>query len=372
LSNAFGSGLFRMARIVLLRDARWTWETRGKCLFFTSEAGTVRWVLPFRANLNTIHPDLLHVATQALLSPWYDDLLDGWTPSRTPGSHVGLAFSGGIDSTAAMLLLPEDVVLVHHRRSFTSNLKHTGADRLFKHLRRQWGREILSIPSDHERIREHWGLRPGFSTDLASAVHLILMADHLDLRGIAMGMPMDNTYLWHGHRWRDFATSGWWRRWSTLMSSIGLDIVLPIGGISQASTTRIVQEAGLADVVSSCLRAPHPGCGACWKCFHKHTLLGRPVDMEAREIQTFLAKRPLKTSTHVLWWINEHDRWDLIPDLEHLKSHDLSAWTMHHAPAFDLLPSWIREHVQQATELRIPRMPDDAALVGQDLFPGAP
>ena len=156
------------------------------------------------------------------------------------------------------------------------------------------------------------------------------------------------------------------------MSSVGLDIVLPIGGISQASTVHLVQEAGLGDVVSSCLRAAFPGCGRCWKCFHKHTLLGREADFGAREIQTFLAKRPLKTATHVLWWINEHDRWDLIPDLMHLKEHDLSAWTTHHAPAFELLPDWIRDHVQQAVERSIPRMPDDAALIGQDLFPDAP
>ena len=156
------------------------------------------------------------------------------------------------------------------------------------------------------------------------------------------------------------------------MSSVGLDIVLPIGGISQASTVRLVQEAGLGDVVSSCLRAPFPGCGRCWKCFHKHTLLGREADFNAREIQTFLAKRPIKTATHVLWWIGEHDRWDLIPDLEHLKDHDLSAWTTHYAPAFELLPDWIRDHVQQAVERSIPRMPDDAALIGQDLFPDAP
>ena len=212
----------------------------------------------------------------------------------------------------------------------------------------------------------------GFSTDIASAVHLILTADHFDLGGIAFGMPIDNTYLWHGHRWRDFSASGWWKQWAPLMSSVGLDIVLPIGGISQASTVRLVQEAGLGDVVSSCLRAPFPGCGRCWKCFHKHTLLGREADVEAREIQTFLAKRPIKTATHVLWWINEHDRWDLIPDLMHLKEHDLSAWTTHYAPAFDLLPDWIRDHVQQAVERSIPRMPDDAALIGQDLFPDAP
>lgn len=359
--------------VQLLTDdrQRWSWEAKGKRLILNCEEGVVQWKLPFRPAKSEIHPDLLMVATQALLSPWHKDLLEGWAPTRRRGNKVGLAFSGGIDSTAAMLLLPDDAVLAYHRRSYKSLLKHHGVTRLFRHLNKS-GRKVHIIPSNHEILRQYHGLSNGFSTDVASAVHLILTADHFDLGGIAFGMPIDNTYLWHGHRWRDFSASGWWRLWAPLMSSVGLDIVLPIGGISQASTVRLVQEAGLGDVVSSCLRAPFPGCGKCWKCFHKHTLLGREVDYEAQEIQTFLAKRPIKTATHVLWWINEHDRWDLIPGLEHLKEHDLSAWTTHYAPAFDLFPEWIRDHVQQAVERSIPRMPDDAALIGQDLFPDAP
>ena len=359
--------------VQLLADdrQRWSWQAKGKRLTFICKEGTVHWKLPFRPATAGIHPDLLMVATQALLSPWHKDLLEGWTPSRPRGEKVGLAFSGGIDSTAAMLLLPEDAVLMYHRRSYKSLLKHEGTTRLFRNLNKN-GRKVHIVPSNHEIIRQHHGLPNGFSTDMASAVHLILTADHFDLGGIAFGMPIDNTYLWHGHRWRDFSASGWWKQWAPLMTSVGLDIVLPIGGISQASTVQLVQEAGLGDVVSSCLRAPYPGCGRCWKCFHKHTLLGREADFAAREIQTFLAKRPLKTATHVLWWIGKHDRWDLVPDLAHMKDHDLSAWTMHYAPAFDLLPEWIRDHVQQAVERSIPRMPDDAALIGQDLFPDAP
>ena len=251
--------------VQLLTDdrQRWSWEAKGKRLILNCEEGVVQWKLPFRPAKSEIHPDLLMVATQALLSPWHKDLLEGWAPTRTRGEKVGLAFSGGIDSTAAMLLLPDDAVLAYHRRSYKSLLKHHGVTRLFRHLKKS-GRKVHSIPSNHEIIRQHHGLQNGFSTDVASAVHLILTADHFDLGGIAFGMPIDNTYLWHGHRWREFAQSGWWKRWAPLMSSVGLDIVLPIGGISQASTVRLVQEAGLGDVVSSCLRAPFPGCGPCW------------------------------------------------------------------------------------------------------------
>ena len=174
------------------------------------------------------HTDLFRVATHTLLSPWVKDVLDNWTPSRPHGKFPGLSFSGGIDSTACYILMPKDTVLLHHRRSFRSLLKHAGADKLFKHINRKDGRIVHSIPSNHERIRTQWGKPNGFSTDLAAAVHLILLADHFDLRGIALGMPLDNTYLWHGFRKRDFVETGWWNTWAPLMSSIGLDLILPI------------------------------------------------------------------------------------------------------------------------------------------------
>ena len=265
------------------------------------------------------HPpsqDLLRLATYAFLSPWYEDVLDGWTPQRKPGSKVGLAFSGGIDSTAAMLLLPEDTALVHHRRTFQSILKHDGADQLFDVLRKSTGRTILSVPSDHEQIRAHWGRPRGFSTDLASAVHLILMADFLDLEGHC---------LRHAHR----------QHLSVARPSLARFLIQQLVASSrprhvqrwprhrashrrhQPSQHGPIGARGWPWGRGQLLFArAFPGVRRCWKCFHKHTLLGREADFEAREIQTFLAKRPLKTATHVLWWINEHDRWDLIPDLD--------------------------------------------------------
>ena len=215
------------------------------------------------------------VASEVLLSPWFPGILEGWEPSRKPGTKPGLSLSGGIDSTACYVLMPDNTVLLHHRRSFESLLKHEGADHLFEHIRNTTGREVYSLESDHELIRKNFGKPVGFSTDLAACVHLILFADHFDLRGIALGMPIDNTYLWHGYKYRDFSTTHWWNKWSNLLQSVGLDILLPIAGLSEAATVHIVKEVGLDHVTSSCLRAPHPGCGLCWKCFLKNGMFNR-------------------------------------------------------------------------------------------------
>ena len=251
----------------LLEDdgGKWKWSFSGRIVNFSSEAGDCYWKMPKGFDAKNTHTDLFRVATYTLLSPWVNDILDNWAPSRPYGKFPGLSFSGGIDSTACYILMPKETVLLHHRRSFKSLLKHAGADKLFKHITRTNGRIIHSIPSDHERIRTHWGKPNGFSTDLAAAVHLILLADYFDLRGIALGMPLDNTYLWHGYRKRDFVETSWWKTWSPLMSSIGLDLILPIAGVSEATAVNIVRDAGLGGIVSSCLRTKHPGCGRCWK-----------------------------------------------------------------------------------------------------------
>ncbi len=347
------------------------WSHKGRNLRLSGEFGAVSWKMPRGFSADTIHHDLLVVASEVLLSPFMKGILDDWVPTRAPGSRSGLSLSGGIDSTACLAIMPEDTILLHHRRSFRSLLKHDGADRLFKHLRQNSGRTVHSIPSDHENIRAYWGKPTGFSTDMAAAVHMILLADYFDLRSIAIGMPLDNTYLWHGFRYRDFSTTAWWKRWGSLFESIGLSIVLPIAGVSEATAVKIVQDAGLGDIVSSCLRAKHPGCGRCWKCFHKNGMLGHPYNIDSREIQKFLSKRPVRTATHALWWVNEQNHWDQVPDLIHLKELDFSWWIKHHPPAFDLLPDWIRPGIQSAIERATDPIPKDSAFYTWDLFPGA-
>ena len=353
-------------------DGKWRWSFSGRILNFSSEAGDCFWKMPKGFDPKNTHIDLFRVATYTLLSPWVDGILDNWTPSRPYGKFPGLSFSGGIDSTACYILMPKETVLLHHRRSYRSLLKHAGADKLFKHIRKTNGRIVHSIPSNHEKIRTNWDKPNGFSTDLAAAVHLILLADHFDLRGIALGMPLDNTYLWHGHRKRDFATTGWWTKWSPLLSSIGLDLILPIAGISEASAVHIVQKEGLGHVVSSCLRTKHPGCGRCWKCFHKNGMLGHSYNINAKEIQKFLNQRPVRTATHALWWVNEQNHWDQVPDLVHFKEVDFSWWTQHLPVAFELLPEWIRDGIESSIKEYTDPISEDSAFYSWDLFPDAP
>ena len=157
------------------------WMQEGHRVWLRHPWGWVHWDMPEGYDLASTHPALLHLAMQVLLGQWVKGTKQWSVEQREPGSRLGLAYSGGVDSTAALLLLPDETVLAYHQRNFDSMLSHTLPLATFKAIKERMGREVLCVPSNHERIRTHHGKPNGFSDAHASGVHLILLADHLDL-----------------------------------------------------------------------------------------------------------------------------------------------------------------------------------------------
>ena len=87
-----------------------------------------------------------------LLSPWHKKYQTDWVPTRRPGNTPGLSFSGGVDSTAAMCLMPEQTLLFYMERNFKSMINHVNAKRFISHLN-TLGREVFVTQSNHEKIR---------------------------------------------------------------------------------------------------------------------------------------------------------------------------------------------------------------------------
>ena len=73
---------------------------------------------------------------------------------------------------------------------------------MINHLREN--RDVLVVKSNHEHLRKLRGQQTGFSTSYAAGVHLVLLADFLNLRGIAFGTPIENTWLAKGVKFRFF------------------------------------------------------------------------------------------------------------------------------------------------------------------------
>ncbi len=177
------------------RDLLANWHQVKSRLWLRHPRGWVYWDMPKEFNLGTVHPNLLALAIEVLLYPIVPEAAEIAVDHRPSGSKIGLSFSGGIDSTAAAILLPDTAFLAYHKRSFQSMIDHRLAENLFEELEINHGRDVFQVPSNHELLRTTWGKPVGFSTDFAAATHLILLADVLDLGTIAFGTPIDNTWL---------------------------------------------------------------------------------------------------------------------------------------------------------------------------------
>jgi len=316
----------------------------GERVWFRHPDGYVFWDMPVGFSLNKTHPDLLRLTAETLLYPWEKSTQKPFEGTRSTGNNVGLSYSAGTDSTAAAIVMPENTILAYHRRSYTSLLDHRNAERMIKHMKQDRGKEVVLIDSNHELIRTFHNKQMGFSSDFASGSHLILLADYLDLAGIAFGMPIDNTWLWKGRKFRHFQKSEFFQYWKNRFLDAGLELYLPIAGVSEAGAMIICEKYGVTPFLNSCMRGDGlEGCGRCWKCFHKNGPLGRPFDIDSHEISTFLQRRPMPTTTHALWALQTMNYGHKVPDLDHLLDRDYSWWTKVYPHSKEILPELWRE-----------------------------
>jgi len=323
------------------------WSQEGRRLWMDTVIGRYYWDMPRNWSLKNTHIDLLKLAEWVLLDPWFGDIIEGHEWTRKPGLKPGISFSGGIESTAAMLVMPRNSILAYHERDFESMLKHDNASRFIKRLRWRYFRKVHIIKSNHEKIRTNWGKMNGFSTDLACGVHLILLADYFKLDSLAVGMPIDNSWLSGGRVFRDFPNCSWYKKWIPPFKAAGIEINLAVNMISQAGCLEIVQENGMANWAQSCLRATAgKTCGRCWKCFFKNSLLGHPIDLTSNEIQKFSSTDPLKTAAMVIYATKKTGLFSELKQLKRFSEVNLSWFNQIYPPGFELLPEKYRDEIE--------------------------
>ena len=330
--------------------AKWSQEN-GKIIFESPE-GLVVFEVPSNFSLARTSPDLLWLVEVVLLSPWHKDYLLEWVPTRRPGNKPALSFSGGVDSTAALCLMPEDTVLLYMERDFESMIKHENAHHFLSELRKK-GKTVVNVQSNHEFIRTNHGKNFGFSTDYACMAHLILLADYLDLDAAATSMPLENTYFFHGSIVRDFSKTRFWKYHSAIFNYIGLPIYQPVAGCSEVLNNEIVKLSPYHELATSCLRSSIVGekCESCWKCFRKNIFNDKPWKM-SNEISKFLTKRPLKQGLATLYALQiMKESGQAIPneahDLLSLVDMNMSFLVQYWAPSIDLVPDKYQEYTRK-------------------------
>jgi hypothetical protein len=274
------------------------------------------------------------------------------------------------------LLPPKTVLMYHQRDGFESKLNHSNALRFISKLRND-GKQVVIVKSNHEMVRLKHGKSVGFSTDLAGAVHVILLSDYFELDSVAMGMPLENSYLFHGHKGRDFNLSNYWSSHSSILQKAGLDLVLPTAGASEIINQRIVDKSGYGDFAESCLRSVEPGkvCGKCWKCFRKNSLKGKQVSIQG-EIEAFLGKRPLKQAISTLYAIQrlptvqQNQIRTKFPELSKLIEEDYSLIERYYPGFLEIIPEEYREYIENKLNKIAEPMADNdqERLLNMNLF----
>ena len=279
-----------------------------------------------------------------------------------PDSRPGLSFSGGADSTAALLLMPKNTLSVFMDRPLKKfrSLYNKSAAYATVDYAKSSGYEVKKIYCDVEYVRNPIG----FPVDLTPSIPLVLMARKYNLDSIGFGTVLESAYrVGHEHS-REYSTSAHYRVWGKLFNAAGLPLYLPVSGISEVGTSNIVLNSPFYEYTRSCVRGSWPkSCGNCWKCFRKHMvedrLLCKNVDdislskwFKVKEVKRKLSAWPV-SHENVLSWSLQGDntsgklKEQLLSSLEG-SERDMSFLTHWYPNSLELVPEKYREHTKKS------------------------
>ena len=184
--------------------------------------------------------------------------------------YLGLAYSGGADSTAALSVLPPSTIpfFLDRPDSGGSLYSKQAALHSVKKLS-QIGYDCQIIECNLELIR-----RPlGFPTDLSNGVPAILFAKKMNLFGVAYGTVLESLYGLGRMQYKEYSETSHYKSWWNVFSQAGLPLSYPTGGISEVGTELICSKSSIGNLAQSCIRGTvMEPCNSCWKCFRKQTV----------------------------------------------------------------------------------------------------
>ena len=356
------------------RATRAGWSLDGATLTYRDPAAELFWKMPegFAMPSNA----LLSLAESLLFEPFGRPVAIEADARAAAGAagRVGLAYSGGIDSTAALKLLPDPVPI------YTQVANPTGLHRLDNALLAVEEVGGLAIVSNADELPALFGAPRGHYGFGGFAVTAVLLADHLGLRTVADGNVVDTVYLYgpggHGTLFNPQEASARLARFARA----GLQYCLPCAGLSEVWTDRIAREVVHA---MGCMRGEGgKPCDACMKCYRKRALRGTPI-ASSPAAEAALGREPIRMLGALLW---ARDHVGLShPRLDGLDK-DISWVDRWYPRAIEYVPEDLRDHflarlahygiapLRDATSLEswdarreppVPRQPGDDATAGE-------
>ncbi len=221
-----------------------------------------------------------------------------WVPS--------LCFSGGVDSYAALQLMPKNTECyflsspsmkngIKHPKEFMSGRRAIEYVRTFGHF-------SVDVESDLEFVRS----KPGLPDDLACAVPVLLFADERNIGSVSFGSIAEAAYRTGSTAYIELEKRPAYQKIHSIFEAVDLPVHNVVVGLSEVLTTRIISAAGLADRTQSCMWGGEVPCGECIKCVRKSLLLMAingdwpPPDIIRRMMSRGTAARRLKETPNKL------------------------------------------------------------------------
>ena len=280
------------------------------------------------------------------------------SPLRQSSSgRPALAFSGGADSIAALSVMPRDTIPVFLSRPEMSISVYDpdAAMEICNHFV-EFGYDVKMVSSNLELIRKPLG----FPTDLAHSIPIILLARSLGIRSISFGTIMESGYGIGHERFHEYLSTAHFRFYSELFRSVGIDLSMPVIGISEVGTAIIGNNSPFGAYSQSCIRGTWKRpCMSCWKCFRKELLSASIGDGDAEnlipmlgvnEVQIKLSAYPISHENVLTYALQKLDL-DQYPQLKPLASKldmslDLSFLEAWYSPSIDLVPDSMRHNIR--------------------------
>lgn len=237
---------------------------------------------------------------------------------KAPSNAVpALSFSGGIDSTVAALLLPENTHLffidrISPKGQSITLLNQEAAYHACDSMAAM-GRNVHKIKTDMPYIRKP----VGFSTFLTDAVPALLLADYYGLDSTGHGQTLEIGYQVGHLGFKDCKNNKVGNPWHKLLAAIDMPFTLPTIGLSEISTTRIINKSPFHTFAQPCSRGKgKKPCMNCYQCFRKSLLekvmMNRPLDdkyldklFNIKEIKRVINTSPIYFE-NVLAYITAH------------------------------------------------------------------
>jgi hypothetical protein len=344
--------------------------------------------LPAGWSLEDLHPDLLALACLLQCQPFGGEVLEvpkpvspafaaaafegmdrvvvPVDPAQQPRQVEGrpaLCFSGGVDSFAALAVLPERTQLFFLDRvrpddatqpsRYTAAAAHHACDV----LERDHGRRVWRIKTDLEFLRSP----VGYPMHAANAVPAVLMAGELGLDAIAWGSVMEGGYGIGSEAFIDYAQRRDYRRTGAVFAAAGLPYLQSVVGVSEVGTTRIVASTPYAALAQSCVQGDvaRP-CLRCKKCFRKilldRILAGEVIEddlvdrlIASHQVRAYLANLPIYHE-NVLAYIlarydGEHPVMRLLAQRIGRRGQRFTWLERWYRPSLELLPARYRAEV---------------------------